>query len=139
MRAPKVYWQYSSRRILTLEYIEGVPLNNVRQMDAWKVDRVELARTYLRAFFQQSLTLGFFHADPHASNGLCTPNGSLVMLDFGMVKRLPDNIRRGLTMEWMGAFFRNPRMYTDGVIEKGAIDEADRAIVEETEIGRAHV
>ena len=92
---------------------------------------MELARTYLRAFFQQSLTLGFFHADPHASNGLCTPNGSLVMLDFGMVKRLPDNIRRGLTMEWMGAFFRNPRMYTDGVIEKGAIDEADRATVEE--------
>ena len=130
-RAPKVYWQYSSRRILTLEFIEGVPLNDVQQMDAWKVDRVELARTYLRAFFQQSLTLGFFHADPHASNGLCTPNGSLVMLDFGMVKRLPDNIRRGLTMEWMGAFFRNPRMYTDGVIEKGAIGEADRAIIEE--------
>ena len=132
VRAPKVYWQYSSRRVLTLEYIEGVPLNDVQQMDAWKVDRVALARTYLRAFFQQSLTLGFFHADPHASNGLCTPDGALVMLDFGMVKRLPDNIRRGLTMEWMGAFFRNPRLYTDGVIEKGAIDEADRAIVEET-------
>jgi len=47
-----------------------------------------------------------------------------------MVKRLPDNIRRGLTMEWMGGFFRNPRMYTDGVIEKGAIGEADRAVVE---------
>ena len=132
VRAPKVYWQYSSRRILTLEYIAGVPLNDVAQMDAWKVDRVELARTYLRAFFQQSLTLGFFHADPHASNGLCTPEGKLVMLDFGMVKHLPDNIRRGLTMEWMGAFFRNPRMYTDGVIAKGAIGEADRAIVEET-------
>ena len=131
-RAPKVYWQYSSRRVLTLEYIAGVPLNDVAQMNAWKVDRVELARTYLRAFFQQSLTLGFFHADPHASNALCTPEGALVMLDFGMVKRLPDNIRRGLTMEWMGAFFRNPRMYTDGVIEKGAIGESDRALLEET-------
>lgn len=131
-RAPKVYRQYSSRRILTLEFIHGVPLNNIEQMNAWKVDRVELARTYLRAFFQQSLTVGFFHADPHASNGLCTPDGKLVMLDFGMVKRLSDNIRRGLTMEWMGAFFRNPRMYTDGVIAKGAIGEADRAVVEET-------
>ncbi len=132
VRAPKVYWQYSSRRVLTLEYIEGVPLNDVQQMNAWGVDRVELARTYLRAFFQQSLTLGFFHADPHASNGLCTPEGALVMLDFGMVKRLPDNIRRGLTMEWMGAFFRNPRLYADGVIEKGSIDETDRTILEET-------
>ena len=131
-RAPKVYWQYSSKRVLTLEFIEGVPLNDVAQMNAWKVDRVELARTYLRAFFQQALTFGYFHADPHASNGLCTPEGKLVMLDFGMVKRLPDNIRRGLTMEWMGAFFRNPRMYADGVITKGAIGEADRAAVEAT-------
>ena len=101
-------------------------------MNAWNVDRVALARTYLRAFFQQSLTHGFFHADPHASNGLCTPDGRLVMLDFGMVKQLPENIRHGLTMEWMGAFFRNPRMYTDGVIAKGAIGEVDRAAVEET-------
>ena len=132
VRAPKVYRQYSSRRILTLEFIEGVPLNDIGQMNAWNVDRVALARTYLRAFFQQSLTLGFFHADPHASNGLCTPDGKLVMLDFGMVKQLPDNIRRGLAMEWMGAFFRNPRMYTDGVIAKGAIGEVDRAAVEET-------
>ena len=130
-RAPKVYSQYSSRRILTLEYIAGVPLNAVAQMNEWQVDRVQLARTYLRAFFQQALTLGFFHADPHASNGLCTADGKLVMLDFGMVKRLPDNIRRGLTMEWMGAFFRNPRMYTDGVILKGAIGEVDRATVED--------
>lgn len=130
VRAPKVYAQYSSRRILTLEYMAGVPLNAIAQMDEWKVDRVQLARTYLRAFFQQSLTLGFFHADPHASNGLCTPDGKLVMLD-GMVKRLPDNIRRGITMEWMGAFFRNPRMYTDGVILKGAIGEVDRATVED--------
>jgi predicted unusual protein kinase regulating ubiquinone biosynthesis (AarF/ABC1/UbiB family) len=132
VRAPKVYRQYSSRRILTLEFIRGVPLNDVEQMTAWKVDRVGLARTYLRAFFQQSLTFGYFHADPHASNGLCTPDGKLVMLDFGMVKRLPDNIRRGLTLEWMGAFFRNPRMYTDGVIAKGALGEVDRATVEET-------
>ena len=131
VRAPKVYAQYSSRRVLTLEFIDGVPLNAIAQMDAWKVDRVQLARTYLRAFFQQSLTLGFFHADPHASNGLCTADGRLVMLDFGMVKRLPDHIRRGITMEWMGAFFRNPRMYTDGVIMKGAIGEADRATLEE--------
>ncbi len=130
--APKVYWQYSSRRVLTLEYVEGVPLNDVERMNAWKVDRVELARTYLRAFFQQSLALGYFHADPHASNGLCTPDGKLVMLDFGMVKRLPENIRHGLTKEWMGAFFRNPRMYTDGVIEKGAIGEEDRVAVEKT-------
>jgi predicted unusual protein kinase regulating ubiquinone biosynthesis (AarF/ABC1/UbiB family) len=134
VRAPRVYRQCSSRRILTLEFIEGVRLNDVEQMDLWKVDRVELARTYLRAFFQQSLTHGYFHADPHASNGLCTRDGKLVMLDFGMVKRLPDHIRRGLTMEWMGGFFRNPRMYVDGLILKGAIGEEDRAVVEEAAV-----
>lgn len=128
--APRVYWQYSTRRILTLEYVQGVTLDNIEQMKAWNVDRVALAQTFLRAFLHQSLTGGFFHADPHPANAFCTPEGKLVLLDFGMVKRLPDKVRLGLTKEWMGAFFNNPKMYVDGVIEKGAIQEEDRAFLE---------
>lgn len=131
VRVPKIHWQYSTRRVLTLEFVEGVTLNNVGQMKAWNVDRVELARTYLRAFLHQALTGGFFHADPHPGNAFCTPEGRLVLLDFGMVKRLPDRVRKGLAKEWMGAFFKNPRMYVDGVIEKGGIAEEDREYLEQ--------
>lgn len=131
VRVPKIHWQYSTRRVLTLEFIAGVTLNNIEQMKAWNVDRVELARTYLRAFLHQALTGGFFHADPHPGNAFCTPDGKLVLLDFGMVKRLPDRVRKGLAKEWMGAFFKNPRMFVDGLIEKGAVGEEDREYLEQ--------
>ena len=128
---PKIYWQYSTRRVLTLEYVAGVTLDDIEQMKAWNIDRVALARTYLRAFLHQSLTGGFFHADPHPANAFCTRDGKLVLLDFGMVKRLPDHVRRGLMKEWMGGYFKNSKMYVDGVIEKGAIGEEDRAYLEQ--------
>ncbi len=131
VQVPKIHWQYSTRRVLTLEFVAGVTLNNVQQMKAWNVDRVALARTYLRAFLHQALTGGFFHADPHPGNAFCTPEGKLVLLDFGMVKRLPERVRKGLAKEWMGAFFKNPRMYVDGVIEKGGVGEEDRVYLEE--------
>ena len=128
---PRVYWHFSTRRILTLGYVEGTKLDDIEQIKAWNIDRVALAQTYLRAFLDQSLNGGFFHADPHPANALCTRQGRLVLLDFGMVKRLPDIVRRGLTKQWMGAFFNNPRMYVDGVIEKGGIGEEDRAFLEQ--------
>jgi predicted unusual protein kinase regulating ubiquinone biosynthesis (AarF/ABC1/UbiB family) len=74
---------------------------------------------------------GTFHADPHPGNTFCTPEGKLVLLDFGMVKELPDHVRQGLLKELFGSFFNNPRLYVDGLIEKGAIGEGDRAVVEE--------
>ncbi len=129
---PKVYRQYSTRRILTLGFVEGINLDKIEQMKAWNIDRVALAQTYLRAFLHQALTGGFFHADPHPANCLCTSEGKLVLLDFGMVKQLPDHVRRGITKEWMGFFFNNSRMHADGVIEKGAIQEEDRAFLEQT-------
>lgn len=129
---PRVFSQYSSRRILTLEFVEGVTLDNLDQMKAWNVDRVALARTFLRAFLHQSLGGGYFHADPHPGNAFCTPEGKLILLDFGMVKRLPEKVRLGLMKEWMGAFFNNPKMYVDGVIETGTIGEEDRTLLEET-------
>jgi len=129
---PRVYAQYSSRRMLTMEYVNGAKLDNIEQIKAWNVDRVALAQTFLRAFLHQSLSGGFFHADPHPGNAFCTPEGKLVLIDFGMVKQLPEKVRLGLMKEWMGGFFNNPTMYVDGVIEKGAVGEEDRAFLEET-------
>jgi predicted unusual protein kinase regulating ubiquinone biosynthesis (AarF/ABC1/UbiB family) len=128
---PKVKRELSSQRVLTLEFIEGVNVDKVAQLEAWKVDRPALAGTYIRAFMHQAFVTGTFHADPHPGNTFCTPEGKLALLDFGMVKELPDHVRRGLLKELFGSFFNNPKLYADGLIEKGAIGEADRAVVEE--------
>lgn len=127
---PKVYWEYSSRRVITLEYIDGVNVDELDQLRAWNVDRRALMETYVRAFWLQAFGGGLFHADPHPGNVFCTPDGRLAMLDFGMVKRLPENVRIGLQKEIFGGMFNSPKLYTDGLIEKGAMREPDRAQVE---------
>jgi predicted unusual protein kinase regulating ubiquinone biosynthesis (AarF/ABC1/UbiB family) len=127
---PKVYWQYTSRRVITLEYIDGVNVDNIEQIRAWKVDRRALMETFVRQFWHQVFTSGLFHADPHPGNVFCTPDGRLALLDFGMVKRLPENVRSGLQKELFGGIFNHPKLYADGLIEKGAMREPDRAKVE---------
>src|SRR5262249_31546403 len=116
----------------TLGFVHGVTLDNIEKIKEWNVDRVALAQTYLRAFLYQAFTGGFFHADPHPRNAMCTPEGKLGLLHFGMVQQPPDNVRRGLAKEWMGFFFNNSKMHADGLIEKGAIQEEDRAFLEQT-------
>ncbi|MEW6777111.1 MAG: AarF/UbiB family protein [Bdellovibrionota bacterium] len=134
VKVPKVYWRYSSKRVLTLEFIEGTNVDNIAQLKNWKVDRQKLMQTYLQCFFQQAFLGGFFHADPHPANAFSTPEGKLALLDFGMVKRLPDHVRNGLMKEMLGGFFNNPKLYVDGLIEKGAMGEKDRGKIEKLAI-----
>jgi predicted unusual protein kinase regulating ubiquinone biosynthesis (AarF/ABC1/UbiB family) len=127
---PKVYWEFTARRVLTLEYIEGTKLDNLEQMEAWGIDRKALILSYIRAFFRQAFEGDFFHCDPHPANALCTPDGRLALLDFGMVKRIPDHVRIGLVKEILGGFFNNATLYADGIIERGIVQESDRETLE---------
>ena len=127
---PKVYWQYTSRRVITLEYIDGVNVDKTDEIRSWNVDRRALMETYVRSFWHQAFGGGLFHADPHPGNVFCTRDGRLALLDFGMVKRLPENVRSGLQKELFGGIFNHPKLYADGLIEKGAMREPDRAKVE---------
>lgn len=123
---PRIHWRYTTRRVLTMDYVEGARVDDLRQLAAWGVDREALMATYLKAFLRQAFEGGYFHADPHPGNVLVTPKGQLVLLDFGMVKQLPDHVREGLMKEILGGFFANPKLYVDGLIQKGAMDEGDR-------------
>ena len=83
---PKIYGQQTSNRILTMEFIRGVKLNKVDQIDAAGIDRKQLARTFIRAIMKQVLVDGFFHGDPHPGNLMINlDNGVIQFLDLGMV------------------------------------------------------
>ncbi len=127
---PKVYWETTRRRVLTLGFIEGTNVDCMDKLREWNVDRLALMRVYLGSFLYQAFVTGMFHADPHPGNVFCTPDGKLVLLDFGMVKRLPDHVREGLQKEMFGGYFNRPRLYVDGLIQKGAVGESDRAKLE---------
>lgn len=88
-RVPYIYTELSTSKVLTLEFIQGVKINNVAAINAAGIDRRELARTALRAEIKMLMIDGFFHADPHPGNVLVNlTNGDITFIDTGMVGEL---------------------------------------------------
>ncbi len=92
--APEIIWPLTSRRVLTLEWIDGVPVSDLAALDAQGIDRKALAVKILRLFLTQALHEGFFHADMHQGNLMIDAKGRLVLIDFGIMGRLDEMARR---------------------------------------------
>ena len=84
VRIPRVYWRYTSTRVLTLERLEGPTLNSVLESDFPLEERRRLAETIASCWFKQIMEDGFFHADPHPANVVYLGDGKIGLLDFGM-------------------------------------------------------
>ncbi len=93
---PKIYWERTTKRVLTMTFSHGVKAGDLAGMEALGIDRKRLASIGVDAFFEQFLTAGFFHADPHPGNFFATTEGSLCLHDFGMVGYLDEEARRTL-------------------------------------------
>lgn len=85
LKIPTVYEELSSSQVLVMEWVEGFRITDVHSLDHYQIDRVELAEMLFRVFLPQWLEAGMFHADPHSGNVLVKDDGTLVLLDFGMV------------------------------------------------------
>ncbi len=99
LRVPRIHDELTTHEILVMERVDGVHVDDplVARMDP--DIRSELASQLLRAYVRQVLVLGTYHADPHPGNVLVRPaEGTLVILDFGLVGRLDDNTRSELTL-----------------------------------------
>jgi ubiquinone biosynthesis protein len=90
---PKIYWEFSSKRILTMEFIQGIKINNLKELDKAGYNRKKIAENGAKAFMKQILIDGFFHADPHPGNMLVMENEIIGFMDFGMMGRLDEEIR----------------------------------------------
>ena len=86
--APQIYWDYTSHRVLTMEWIEGTKLTEIAAIRRQGLDPVEFISVGFQCSLQQLLEGGFFHADPHPGNILVTPEGRLAYLDFGMMSEV---------------------------------------------------
>ncbi|BDA71361.1 ABC-1 domain protein [Calothrix sp. PCC 7716] len=82
---PKIYWQYTNRRVLTMEWIQGTKLTNLSEIQTQGIDARHLVEVGIQCTLRQLLEHGFFHADPHPGNLLAMENGKLAYLDFGMM------------------------------------------------------
>lgn len=82
---PKVYWEFTTSRVLTLERIVGIPMNRTELLDAAGYDRNELAKRGIYCYLSQIFFHGFFHADPHPGNLFALEDGRVAFTDFGRV------------------------------------------------------
>jgi len=106
IHVPRVVWDFTTKRVLTLEDVFAIKITDYEGITAAGIDRAEVARILLDTYLKQIFEDGFFHADPHPGNLFVTPlpdpneDGSvdwkLTFIDFGMVGRVPDGLRAGL-------------------------------------------
>lgn len=90
---PRIFWDTTTSRVLTMERVSGIRITDVDALDAAGVDRPELARAGARLMLQMIFEDGFFHADPHPGNLFVHTDGSIALIDFGMVGEIGDELR----------------------------------------------
>ncbi len=96
VKVPQIHWEYTATRTLTMEFVQGVRVDDLAAIKALGSDGREVVLHLLEAFVQQFLSDGFFHADPHPGNVYVLENNVLCFTDFGMVGYLNESIRREL-------------------------------------------
>lgn len=96
MRVPEVHAEFSTARVLTTTFFQGVKISDTATLDEWQLDRRELTARLFRAWCRMALQDGFYHADPHPGNILVDRSGTLMLLDFGATAVLPPNMREGI-------------------------------------------
>nr|CAB3465623.1 unnamed protein product [Digitaria exilis] len=90
---PDIFWDYTSGKVLTMEWIEGVKLNQQAAIESQGLKVLDLVNIGIQCSLRQLLEYGYFHADPHPGNILATPEGKLAFLDFGMMSETPEDAR----------------------------------------------
>ena len=104
-RAPKVYWDLTARRVLTVERVRGIPIGDRERLAAAGHDPDRILQKSAEAFFYQVFRDGFFHGDMHGGNAFVDDAGTIIPVDFGIMGRV-DSATRGYLAELLIAFLR---------------------------------
>ncbi len=96
IRVPAVVWELSTRRVLCLDYLPGIKVNDLDALQEAGIDPSAVAEIGASSYLQQLVRFGFFHADPHPGNLAVAADGALIYYDFGMMGLLSDALRHRL-------------------------------------------
>lgn len=121
LKVPKVYWRYTSPKVLTLEYLPGIKISHYEALEAAGLDRKRLARLSAQAYLEQLLNYGFFHADPHPGNLAVSTQGELIFYDFGMMGTIKTNVKDQLMETLFGIAQKDSERIVRSLVELGAL------------------
>ncbi len=120
---PAVYWDQTSERVITMEYVEGVKISLVDKLQEQGVNKALVARRLAEAILRQILEFGFFHGDPHPGNLLVLDADRVCFLDCGMVGRLDGLLRENLVLLVSAGLRKDVTVVADILTEMGALPE----------------
>ena len=129
---PDVVASHSTDRIVTMEYLDGIKIDDVARIDERGIDRKDLVERLEEVYIQMIVEDGQFHADPHPGNLAVQPDGTIVFYDFGMTGRLGARTRDQLMEFYVGLATDDVDRVMDAFVAMGALDPAaDRAVMRE--------
>ena len=117
IRIPRIYWDTSTSRVLTIERVAGIKINDLEALDAAGIDRRTLADNAAHAVAKMIFEDGYFHADPHPGNFFVEPDGRIGLVDFGMVGEVDEGLRQALSKLLIALAGHNPRRVALAVVE----------------------
>ena len=129
---PSVLDDYSSKNLLTMQYIPGIKITNVKALEEAGVNREQLVVRAHKVFFTMLLRHEIFHADPHPGNISVANDGSLILYDFGMVGKLDYKTRLNLIRLYLALIERDPTRTVSAMDDLGMLMPGyDRGIIEQ--------
>jgi ubiquinone biosynthesis protein len=120
-RVPAIDWERTEKEVLTLEWIDGIPLSDVQALARKDYDLPRLGATVIQSFLRHAMRDGFFHADMHQGNLFVDADGKLTAVDFGIMGRLGFNERRFLAEILYGFITRDYRRVAEVHFEAGYV------------------
>jgi len=123
IRIPTVYWEWSGERALTMAYLHGTKVSDLEALREKDLDLKDIARRVADFFLRQVLEYGLFHGDPHPGNFFIHDDGSICLLDFGMVGRLDDEIKNQLVELLLGVLERDVDRIISQLLYSGELSD----------------
>ncbi len=120
---PKVIWSLSGKRVITTEWVEGMPVGDVERIRKSGVDIESFAKRIIKTFLTQALRDGFFHGDMHQGNLKCRNDGTLIVMDFGIMGRIDEYTRKTYAEILIGFLRRDYLRVAEVHFEAGYVPE----------------
>ncbi len=128
---PEIHWDFTTRRVLVMERVRGIKIDNIQALDEAGYDRHRIAVHAARMVVKEMLEDGFFHADPHPGNFIIMPGEVIGAMDFGMVGHLSYRMRADLTRMYVAAAQMDEQGIVDQLVRMGAtVENIDRIALE---------
>lgn len=121
IKIPLVYWPFTTTKVLTLEYLEGIKITDFDEIDAQGIDKKETARILAEAYAQMFFVDGIFHGDPHPGNIFVRQGPEIILVDFGMVDRISRPMREGLRRAFAAIVQRDSLGVVRALVDMGFI------------------